>query len=287
MSSETEERTEPGEARVEDSLNRIVEEGAPRLHRSWPALLATGAVGGLDVATGVLAMLAVLAATGDHLLAGLAFSIGLIALLLGHSELFTEGFLVPVTVVAVGRARIADLVRLWCATLAANLAGGWVITALVVRAFPELADQAIRSGEHFAHLGIGLRSLCLAILGGSTITLMTRMQHGTESVPARIVASTSAGFLLAGLQLNHSVLDSLLIFAGLQTGRSPYGYLAWLGWLGWALLGNMIGGIGLVTVLRLVRSRRLIRQKRQENDGGADSASEPAVDVRAGRSGQA
>jgi hypothetical protein len=34
-------------------------------------------------------------------------------LLLGHSELFTEGFLVPVTVVAAGKARVVDLVRLW------------------------------------------------------------------------------------------------------------------------------------------------------------------------------
>jgi formate/nitrite transporter FocA (FNT family) len=260
------ERTEPGEARVEDSLNRIVDEGSPRLHRSWPALLATGAVGGLDVATGVLALLAVLAATDNHLLAGLAFSIGLIALLLGHSELFTEGFLVPVTVVAVRRARVLDLVRLWVGTLAANLVGGWVIMWLIIRAYPELADRAITSGQHFVGLGTNLRALCLAILGGSTITLMTRMQHGTESVPARIVAAVAAGFLLAGLQLNHSVLDSLLIFGGLQTGRSPYGYLAWLGWLGWALLGNVIGGIGLVTLLRLIRSRRLIKQKRRDVD---------------------
>ena len=41
--------------------------------------------------------------------------------------------------------------------------------------------------------------------------------------------------------------------AGLQTGHAPCGYLDWLGW---AVLGNMVGGIGLVTLLRLVRSRR-------------------------------
>ncbi|NJC70232.1 formate/nitrite transporter family protein [Planosporangium thailandense] len=265
-------RVEPGEARVEESLDRIVEEGEPRLHRGWLALSATGALGGFDVATGVLALLAVLAATHNHLLAGVAFSIGLIALLLGHSELFTEGFLIPVTTVAAGKARVVDLVRMWFVVLVANLVGGWIITWLIMKAFPSLGSQAIEGGRHFVDLGINLESFCLAVLGGSTITLMTRMQHGTESMPARIVAAVAAGFLLAGLQLNHSILDSLLIFAGLHTGHAPYGYLDWLTWVGWAILGNIVGGIGLVTLLRLVRSRRLIQEKRAEEAAATEEA---------------
>lgn len=58
------------------AFHRIVEEGTHRLHRRWPALLATGAVGGIDVSVGVLAMLLVMHRTGDELLAALAFSIG-------------------------------------------------------------------------------------------------------------------------------------------------------------------------------------------------------------------
>ena len=53
----------------------------------------------------MVALLAVYAETGSHLLAGLAFSIGFIALLLARSELFTEGFLVPVTAVVAGTGR--------------------------------------------------------------------------------------------------------------------------------------------------------------------------------------
>lgn len=87
------------EGKVATSVDRIVEEGTPRLRRSWPDLLATGTVAGLEVSIGVLALLVVLEQTHNHLLAGLAFSFGFMALLLGHSELFTEGFLVPITVV--------------------------------------------------------------------------------------------------------------------------------------------------------------------------------------------
>src|SRR4051812_19607791 len=68
------------EQEVEDTLQRTVEEGKRRLNRDWAPQVATGLVGGIDVATGVLALLVVEAETGNKLLAGLAFSIGFIAL---------------------------------------------------------------------------------------------------------------------------------------------------------------------------------------------------------------
>lgn len=257
----------PGEQRVANALDRIVAEGAPRLRRGWPALIATSALGGIDVGVGILALLAVRQQTGSDLLAGLAFSVGLIALLLGHSELFTEGFLVPVATVVAGQATVRQLMRLWGTVLVMNLIGGWVFTWLVMRAYPELDAVAISTGAHYVNGGFTLRTFCLTLLAGGVITLMTRMHHGTTSVPAKIVASVAAGFVLAGLRLWHSVLDSLLAFAGLHTGHAPYGYLDWLAWLGWAVLGNVVGGLGLTTLLRLIRSTPLLAEHR---DGTAD-----------------
>lgn len=66
------------------------------------------------------------------------------------------------------------------------------------------------------------------------------------------MAAVVAAFLLGAGKLTHAIVVSLLLFAGLQAG-APYGYLDWLGFLGWATLGNMVGGIGLITVLRLVQ----------------------------------
>ncbi len=105
----------PAEDEVAQAFDTIVSEGAQRLHRTWREVLTTGLAGGLEVATGVLALLAVYTETRSHLLAGLAFSIGFIALLLARSELFTEGFLVPVTAVVAGRARVGQLGKLWAA----------------------------------------------------------------------------------------------------------------------------------------------------------------------------
>jgi formate/nitrite transporter FocA (FNT family) len=257
----------PTEDRLQEAFDTIVSEGAQRLHRSWREVLTTGLAGGLEVATGVLALLAVYAETQSHLLAGLAFGIGFIALLLARSELFTEGFLVPVTAVVAARASVAQLGKLWAGTLAANLVGGWLVMWLVVQAFPDLRATAIESATHFVDAPLDLQSACLAFLAGAVITLMTRMQHGTTSDPAKIVAAVAGAFVLAGLQLFHSILDSLIVFGALHAG-APFGYGGWLAWFWYTALLNMAGGLLVVTLLRLVRSKDLIEEERAEAGAG-------------------
>jgi formate-nitrite transporter family protein len=256
----------PIEDALEEAFGRMIDEGTQRLHRTWREVLVTGFFGGTEVAMGVLAYLSVLRATHDPLLAGLAFSIGFLALLLGRSELFTEGFLVPVTTVVAKRASIWQMLKLWGGTLAANLAGGWVLMWLIMLAFPQLHEQVVESATHYATAPMTAQNLALAVLGGMVITLMTRMQHGTDAVIGKIAAAVAAAFLLAGLQLFHSVLDSLLIFGALVTGDAPFGYLDWLAWFAYTVVGNVVGGLVLVTLLRLLRSKDRLQQERVAAD---------------------
>ena len=254
----------PMEDELEYAFDRSVEEGVQRLHRPWREILLTGLVGGTEVGLGVIALLAVLDATGSQLLAGLAFSIGFLALLLGRSELFTEGFLVPVLTVAAKRASGAQLLRLWSGTLVMNLVGGWAVMWLVVAGFPAFREETVEAGAHFAQSPLSVQTFSLALLGGAVITMMTRMQHGTDSMAAKIAAAVAVGFLLAGLEMFHSILDSLLIFGALHTGDAPFGYLDWLWWFTYTLVGNMLGGLGLVTLLRVVRSKDRLEVERHD-----------------------
>ncbi|MBF4600532.1 formate/nitrite transporter family protein [Frigoribacterium sp. VKM Ac-1396] len=259
------ESDEPVEDELDESFDATVEEGAERLHRTLRTTLITGFFGGLEVGLGVMAMLAVLTETGSHLLAGLAFSVGFLALLLAHSELFTENFLLPIAALAAKEGTFLQLVKLWGATLVANLAGGWLFMWLVVQAFPEWHTTLDESAHHFVDAPFSLQTVVLAVLGGSTITLMTRMQHGTTSDPAKIAAAVAGAFLLAGLQLFHSILDSLLIFGAIHAG-SAVTYAQWAGWFGYTLLFNVLGGLVLVTALRLLRTKELVAKARREND---------------------
>lgn len=263
------------EPELDSTLDRIVTEGSPRLHRSWYLSATTGFVAGLEVALGVLAMLYVKQVTDSQALAGVAFSIGFIALLLGHSELFTEGFLTPVAVVAARRARLRDAVKLWFWTLVGNLAGGLLLSWFAMRAFPTLHSVAITSGRFFATAGWSQRSFCLALLAGMGITLMTRMQNGTESVPAKLLAAIAIAFLLAGLRLFHSILDSLVIFFALEAGGAHFGFLDWLRFLSVAVVGNVTGGMGFTTLFRLIRSRQRLIEHRVavEDDVPLDTGS--------------
>lgn len=81
-------QSQQGPDHVETVFERTVESGHMRLSRSWPGLLATGMVGGIDVSIGVFALLLVEAETHNVLLSALAFGIGFIALTLARSELF-------------------------------------------------------------------------------------------------------------------------------------------------------------------------------------------------------
>jgi formate/nitrite transporter FocA (FNT family) len=245
------------------ALDRIVLEGRPRLYRSTADLLATGTVAGIEVGVGVLVLLVVVHETGSTLLGALAFSIGFIALRLGHSELFTEGFHVPVMVVVAGEARWTHLLRLWAGTLLGNLVGGWVLAWLVVVALPDLHATAGALNRELVARPLDLRTFVLAVLAGAAITLLTRMQNGTDDDVAKLVAAVAIAFVIVGGGLLHSVLDSLIAFVAIQAGQPGASLGVWLAWFGWVLLGNLLGGLVLTTLLRVVRSRERILQWRR------------------------
>lgn len=239
------------------ALNTTVGEGRERLARSWPALLATGTVGGIDVSIGVLANLLLVHHTGNELLGAIGFTIGFISLTLGNSELFTENFLVPVAAVAADDPRrLSDLARLWSGTAVMNLIGGILIMGLALVAFPELDDVIVSKGASYAERGVSWEAFASAVLAGVVITVMTWMQQGSNSEGGRIVAAVATGFLLAYGELAHVIVASVEVLGGAMTGMAEYGVTTWLGqvWL-WAL-GNAIGGMVLVTVLRLIQVGR-------------------------------
>lgn len=256
-----------GDKAIAPLFDRTVEEGTRRLRRTWPGLLATGWVGGMDVSIGVMALALVKQESGSALLASLAFGIGFIFLTLASSELFTENFLVPIAAIVAGRSSVRALARLWMGTLVMNLVGGWVLMGIIITGLPQLRPTMIELGRHFVTIGLGWQALAAAVLGGGIITLMTWMHNGTQSDTARLVASVSVAFLLAAGSLNHAIVMSLEMFAALESG-APFGYVAWLESFGVAMVGNIIGGVGFVTLLRLIQVGRA--KIEQERDAAPD-----------------
>lgn len=249
---------------TEQTFDRLVDEGRQRLERSWYGLLATGLLGGLDVGVGVLALLLIEQATHSVLLGGLGLSIGFIALTLARSELFTEDFLVPVTAVVTKAASVLSLMRLWVMTTVTNLAGGWIITGLVVAGFPALRPTAVEAGRFYIELGYTWKAFALALVGGMLITLMTHLQHSTDSDGVRLIPAITMGFLLGAGKVNHAIVGSLMCFAALHAG-APFGYAEWLGLFAFTALANLIGGLGLVTMIRLLQVPHKVLAERESD----------------------
>ena len=166
--------------------------------------------------------------------------------------------------------------RLWVVTLVANLVGGLAMAGDDRGGAARRARRRrSRPASHYAHLGVSWRSFFLAVLAGAVITLLTRMQHATESLGVQLVAAVVMSFVLVGGQLFHSVLDSILMFAGLLTGQADYGWLDWLGALGWSAFGNLVGGLGPGDVGPAAAG---VPPRRGEPDGGSDRLTSPAGD---------
>ncbi len=250
------------DALVEEFENTVTE-GANRLNRTRRALVITGLFGGIDVGLGLLAMLAVLDATGSKLLGGLAFGIGLYALRLAHSELFTEDFLLPINAIAAGHGTWLQLLRLWSVTLVMNLVGGWVFAWMVVAAFPRFEDLLLEATTDYMGKGLTLETAALAVLAGFTITLVTRMSQGSSEGIATLANSLISGLLVVGLGMLHGAMSSTIIFAAMHAGAETT-YLQWLVWFSWVIPLNMLGGLLILTLPRLVRTWELLTAERAE-----------------------
>src|ERR1700704_3562738 len=107
--------------------------GSERLDRGNLDILVTAIIGGAEVSIGGLAAMTVVGAVlkdvpGSELslalvLAGLAFPIGFLLVIVGRSELFTENFLIPVVAVFKTKRGIGSLVTLWTLAWIGNMIG--------------------------------------------------------------------------------------------------------------------------------------------------------------------
>jgi formate-nitrite transporter family protein len=251
---------------LRSTFHRAVDEGVARTSRTWPDLISTGLMGGLDVSLGVLAMFVVKHFTGSDVLASLAFTIGFIVLTLAKSELFTENFFVPVAAVVGKKATIGSVLRLWIVTLVCNVAGAWFFAWLAVRGLPEIHSTALHTGTQIVSRS-WMELFASGVIGGIAITLMTFMEHGSIKHDfSSLIGTIAVAFVLAAAHLNHVVVATCELFIGILTGNAAFGYVDWLRVAAIAIVSNLIGGVVLTTAMRLFQvGGKEVRKERQRN----------------------
>ena len=246
------------EEELVDEAATTVVEGSKRLNRKWPELIVTGFFGGVDVGLGILAMVLVKQATGSDILAGMAFGIGLLALKLAHSELFTEEFLLPLNAVIAGQGTWVQVLRLWSVTLVTNLLGGLAFAWLIVLGLPNYHATITDYAVSYVDQSSLIVMIALSMLAGATITLSTRMQQGTANDVVTALTCLVSGLLVIGLSMLHGALNAIVIFAAMLAG-ADISILDFAQWFAIVIPFNMHGGLLIITLPRVVRTWRLLR----------------------------
>jgi formate/nitrite transporter FocA (FNT family) len=242
----------------ETVYERAEEEGRRRLSMPLVEQVATGFIAGVTIVFGIVAlgtthtMVAADLGLGVATVAGaLAFGIGVVFLVVGRSELFSENFFDPVAAaIDEGGASVwRRLVRLWATMLLLNIVGGGTLVALLT-VDGALPDGAAASLVHVAE-DIAAKSwqatLVRAILAGALITLLSYMLAACNSVTARILVAFMVGFFLALGPFDHVVVSALhLLFGIWEADAVQYGDLGRN--VAVSTVGNAAGGLLLITL---------------------------------------
>ncbi|WP_195759851.1 formate/nitrite transporter family protein [Paracoccus sp. S-4012] len=223
-------------------------------------ILVLGFLAGVFIAFGSIAFLVVMAVPEGAVpfgilqaAAGLAFSGGLLLVIVAGAELFTGNTLMLGRWYA-GQSPLSAILKAWAPAWIGNLAGSIFVVALFIAAGGHeageglLASAALDTGGEKTAKGAGA-IFASGILANMLVCLAVWMTFAARTVQGKIIALVPpiATFVAAGLE--HSVANMSLIPMGLA--------MVWLGEPGadpaltmggllvnllWSTLGNIVGG---------------------------------------------
>jgi formate transporter len=252
-------------------IAKLVEtRGVAKANASPVTTLVLGVVAGAFIGLG--GVLSTVASTGStlgygptRLLAGLAFSLGLILVVVAGAELFTGNNLVLMSWMS-GHISFGRLLRNWSLVYVGNLLGALSIVAMVYSAdWWKLSDQAVGAtalsvAAGKASLGFGV-VFVRGILANALVCLAVWLATGGRSVIDKILAIVFpiTAFVAAGFE--HSIANMYFIPLGILLSEKasvvdlaalPASQVAHLDAGGLvnniaaATLGNVVGGAVLV-----------------------------------------
>jgi len=242
-------------------FDAVIEIARGELRRSPRKLAFSGMAGGITMglsAMGVAALRAQLGA-GEwrDVAASLLYPTGFIAVIIGRAQLFTENTLYPVILVLDERKHFARTLRLWGIVFASNVVGALVFALLAAKSPAlnlNLYDQLTRIGMEAA-TGTASHFFWSGVIGGWLIALVAwtvTASHWTIGQLAMIYLLT---FLVGVGHFAHCIAGSCEILTAVAAGQLPV--LGYFHWLIPATLGNICGGVMIVSLLNYGQVREL------------------------------
>jgi formate-nitrite transporter family protein len=249
----------------ETIYERTKEEGRRRLTRPVMEEVSTALAAGFDIAAGIVVM-ALLISLLQHrfgrpaaeVAGALGFGVGFVFLIVGRGELFTENFLVPIAGLDDDgeKSSWASLAKLWTISPVFNILGGLVIILILTvhSVLPYGVGGPMVETAQRVHANGTLALFLSAVFAGALITAMTWFVEAQATMMPRMVIAWICGAILALGHFNHVIVVTLELIFGYRYGAHfnwafiPGNFLL-------AAAGNLVGGVGLVTLNRLTQGK--------------------------------
>lgn len=232
---------------------QVAKNARQELKRPARALAISGFAGGITMGLTGLATAIARAELGTagwaSFVTALLYPVGFIAVILGRAQLFTENTLYPVALVLSERRHYFATLRLWAIVLVSNCIGSLAFAALAVRTDalqPKYVESLAAIGLENANHSLS-SIFWSAIIGGWIIAMVAWLVSGSHSISGSVMLIWLLAFVVGLGHFAHSIASSGEILAAVLHSSLPG--LAYVRWLWPAVLGNIIGGVGLVTML--------------------------------------
>jgi formate/nitrite transporter len=188
-----------------------------------------------------------------NLISGMAFSLGLILVVLGGAELFTGNSLITVSCMA-GRVKASGLLKNWALVYVGNLIGSLIVVGLILAsgAYANnggvIAERAVLVATNKVNLA-PLDAFFRGILCNWLVCLAVWLAFSAEDTTGKILACIFpiATFVASGFE--HSIANMFLIPLGMGISKGSVPTLTFMGLIGNLIpvtLGNIVGGAILV-----------------------------------------
>lgn len=232
--------------------------GVQKTHLPLLQMFTLGVLAGAFIAFG--AMFYTIVVTGSdlgfgvtRLVGGIAFSVGLVLVLIGGAELFTGNNLI-VMAWAARKVTSAAVLKNWVVVYAANFVGAVGSAVLVYfSGILNLADGAV--GAQAAAIAASklsltpLESFTRGILCNTLVCLAVWLCYASRQVSGKILAIVFPISAFVALGFEHSVANMYLLPVGMLAGEGIVRILPILSNLLPVTLGNIVGGAVLVALV--------------------------------------
>jgi formate/nitrite transporter FocA (FNT family) len=91
------------------------------------------------------------------------------------------------------------------------------------------------------------------------MTALTWVLLSAPSIVSRVIMIFAAGYVLFAAGLAHSIVSASVLMVGVFEAPQALGQL--VVWMLLATVGNLVGGVGLVTLFRLVQANEQKQNK--------------------------